>query len=298
MKIVQRENINIQKWDALVTGGTNTSVFSLSAYLDAVAENWCILTDENYSGGIALPFTIRLGLKTCYTPIFVRYLEWFGEKSISDLEFIKIIQREFPQGQLNSNLPLVGIATEEFVYQSITREKNLSYNSQSKRMLSKFEKSGLRIVSHSNTGEVMDKIYTELPKKISALNEVSLAKLKILVSVMKQKNLLKILVAKKEDSILGGIFLIEFNNTLLYLKGAFTSDAKKEGAMYGVMQNAINYAKDNNLNFDFGGSRVEGVRRFNINLGGEDQVYYSYNWDNAPFWFKSLKRMKEAWRKK
>ena len=97
MKIIQREHIDSQKWDALVSSSPYNSVFSLSTYLDSVAENWCVLTDDDYSKGIALPFTIRLGIKVVYTPVFVRYLEWFGDE-IEKLETIKTtIQNEFQQ---------------------------------------------------------------------------------------------------------------------------------------------------------------------------------------------------------
>ncbi|MEY3237827.1 MAG: hypothetical protein RI883_1928, partial [Bacteroidota bacterium] len=75
MKIIQREHIDTKKWDALVSSSSDNAVFSLSTYLDAVAENWCVLTDDEYSKGIALPFTVRIGIKVIYTPIFVRYLE-------------------------------------------------------------------------------------------------------------------------------------------------------------------------------------------------------------------------------
>ncbi|MFN5909909.1 MAG: hypothetical protein ACK45H_01115, partial [Bacteroidota bacterium] len=77
MKIIERADLNTYKWDALVerSGGT---VFSCSFYLDAVAENWCVLVDDSYTMGMALPYTVRAGQRMLCTPVFVRYLEWFG----------------------------------------------------------------------------------------------------------------------------------------------------------------------------------------------------------------------------
>ena len=76
MNIIEREHIDIEKWNTLVTSSPGASLFSHSAYLDSVAENWCVLVDDDYSNGMALPYTIRMGVKGIYTPKFSRYLEW------------------------------------------------------------------------------------------------------------------------------------------------------------------------------------------------------------------------------
>ena len=43
--------------------------------------------------------------------------------------------------------------------------------------------------------------------------------------------------------------------------------------------------------FDFGGSRVQGVRNFNQNLGGRDVHYSMLNWNNSPEWYKVAHKM-------
>ena len=298
MKIIQREHIDIQKWNALVSSSPNNSVFSLSTYLDAVAENWCVLTDDQYSKGIALPYTVRLGIKVVYTPIFVRYLEWFGEE-IENLETIKaIIQNEFQHGQLSSTVCFENKKSDEFIFQISENQDEQVINSQAKRMLSKFEKAGFAIHLEADEEEILKIIKAELPQKVKSLNDKSLTSLEALVKSLKKHHLLQVIAVKKEDTLAGGLFLVEFNQSLLYLKGAFTPESKKEGAMYGVMQYAIELAKAQNKRFDFGGSRVEGVRRFNVNLGGKDVTYHSFEWDNSPLWFKILKRAKTAWKRK
>ncbi len=298
MKIIQREHIDTKKWDALVLSSTDNAVFSLSTYLDAVAENWCVLTDDEYSKGIALPYTVRLGIKVVYTPIFVRYLEWFGDE-IKKIETIKsIIQNEFQQGQLSSTLTFENKKSDEFIFQIIEIQAEQLINSQAKRMLSKFDKADFTIQLDADEEEIIKIIKAELPQKVKSLNDKSLTSLEALVKSLKKNELLKVVAVKKENTVVGGLFLVEFNQSLLYLKGAFTSDSKKEGAMYGVMKYAIELSKEHKKRFDFGGSRVEGVRRFNVNLGGKDVNYHSYEWDNSPLWFKILKRTKIAWKKK
>ena len=89
MKITERQNIDIEKWDQLCKQRVGVSVFSKSWYLDAVAENWCILVDDDYSRGIALPYSRRAGVVVLYSPIFGRYTELIGEFKDEELLLIK-----------------------------------------------------------------------------------------------------------------------------------------------------------------------------------------------------------------
>lgn len=298
MRFIQREHIDCEKWDALVKSDASVSVFSLSAYLDAVAENWCVFTDEEYTKGIALPFTFRLGIKTCYTAVFLRYVEWIGEQTVQFDKLISLLQAEFPGGQLCIKQAILGYPSEEFVFQHIPVLAERTINSQAKRMLSKAEKKQFQLEEVDSIQDIQAIISEELPQKIASINDVSLSALEKLTSHLKNENRLRIVAIKDQSITVGGLYLVDFNDTVLYLKGAFTKEAKDAGAMYFAMNEAIKQAQAAGKNFDFGGSRVEGVRRFNVNLGGNDQVYFSYEWNNAPFWFKLLKKARQAWKRK
>lgn len=298
MRFIQREHIDCAKWDALVKSDSTVSVFSLSTYLDAVAENWCVFTDEQYTKGIALPFTKRLGVKTCYTAVFLRYVEWIGEQTIQFDKLISILQAEFPAGQLCIKQDALGYSREEFVFQHLPFSIERTINSQAKRMLSKAEKKQYQLVEVDSTQDIQDIITEELPQKIASINDTSLSTLEKLTRQLKNENRLRIIAIRDQTITIGGLYLVDFNDTILYLKGAFTKDAKNAGAMYFAMNEAIKQAQAAGKKFDFGGSKVEGVRRFNVNLGGHDQVYFSYEWNNAPFWFKLMKKARQAWKRK
>jgi hypothetical protein len=298
LKLVERKHIDIERWDALVESTPSASVFSLSVYLDAVAENWSVLVDDEYRSGMVLPFAVRFGVKTLYTPIFARYTEWLG-LPLDGERIVEEIRNYFPEAQFNFNGDLPGLTSKEFVFQIIHPADELTkYGSQAKRMLTKFERSGMTIYESREDEEVLARIRKELPQKVSALNDRSLDRLDQLIAGLRKKGLVTILEVKDGERTVGGIFLIEFNGRVLYLKGAFTEESKKEGAMYGAMEYSIRKAMDRNMLFDFGGSRVDGVRAFNCNLGGKDQVYFEYRWDNAPRWFSWLKKANRTWKRK
>lgn len=296
MNFIEREHIDIEKWDRLVSTTKGSSVFSMSFYLDAVAENWCILVNEDYTRGMAIPYVVRLKMRCCYTPIFVRYLEWCGP-SMDDHRFMAMLKAQFRQGQLNTKQKVRAKKLKRKVFQVIPPISESDANSQTKRMLNKFGKSSLELTWGDDLSMIMHHIRRELPQKVHSLNKASLDRLGVLVSVLQEKKMLQMLTVREKGRGVGGIFVVEFNGSLLYLKGAMNKDTKDMGGMYAAMQEAIDLSQSKQLLFDFGGSNAEGVKRFNTNLGGQDSKYYAISWDNLPTWFQIVMKIRGLWKK-
>lgn len=290
MRFIHRKNIDPVKWDELVerSGG---AVFSTATYLDAVAQNWAILIEGDYKSGIALPYTERFGVKTLYTPVFLRYLEFLNGK-VGEKE-LQLIQSHFSIGELQIRNIQGSFSSIEKQFQEIRTAEQYRLNEQGRRMVRKFEKSDLHWDEVEDTEHVLQSIASELPKKISSLNS-SMNELRKLTMNLKANGCLKTFVVKQNDLVLGGIFFVEFGDRVLYLKSAFTHEAKQSGAMYAILDKMIQSALEKGKVFDFGGSNVENVRRFNLHFGAEDVKYQSVQWGELPFWYKFLKRLRQV----
>ena len=295
LKIVRRKNINIQKWDELVGRTRGAAVFSCSFYLDAVAENWCVLVDDDYKVGLALPYTVRAKRKILYTPIFVSYLEVLGSID-STLALKEIILKKFKTIEIEFKQEILGPAKEVFVTQFLNEDAKRK--GQVNRMLNKSKRAELEIILTQEWKTVFDTLSSELKGKFSGMTESSLNRLKKAYSCAEERKLLKTFEIRKGQECVGGVICIENNGQLLYSKGASRPDVRDQGGMYAVIDGAIAYAQENDLTFDFGGSRVEGVRRFNHAFGGEDFNYFSYRIDKSPNWFKWVRQVKKRWGKK
>lgn len=295
MRLIERQNIDILRWDNLVQSVSESSVFSLSYYLDNTAENWCIAVSDDYSYGIAIPYNIRLGIERCYTPVFVRYLEWFGDEKYFEMA-LKLIKERFLIGDYQLKSILNNETHEARVFQTISGEPAI--NTQARRMIQRAKKAELLVNDSINFREIIEIIKGELTIKIPTLDKESLNRLENLCEALKNHGCLKVLQVVSDHKIVGGILLVTFNESLLYLKGTALPDTKQKGGMYLVMHEAIQKAAVANCKFDFGGSNVSGVQRFNLNLGGKDNIYYRLKWNNSPWWFKLAKKINGLWRKK
>ena len=296
MNFIERKNIDCIKWDKLVSNNPDSSFFSYSWYLDATAENWAILIEGDYTAGIAIPYTKRAGIEIAYTPIFVRYLECFGV--FSDLNLLeKCILERFKVVQINFKEPILNYKSESFVFQTISSSEEPKISTQAKRSLKKAVSSGLNALPISNENSVMEVVKNELNGKFRGIDDKSLSTLTKLIENAKFNGVLKVIGVSNETDFLGGIFCLESERQILYLKGAVSDECKKNGGMYLALKSMIEQSQIGGKLFDFGGSRVQGVRSFNKNLGGQDCVYYSYSIDNGPSWFKFVKRIRNKWLK-
>ncbi len=294
-QLVERKDLNTQKWDELVGRSPDAAVFSYSFYLDAVAENWCVLVDDDYKIGLALPYTVRAKRKILYTPIFVSYLEVLGSLETS-LPLKELILEKFKTIEIEFKDAILGSPQEVFVTQFLNAGSKRK--GQVNRMLNKSKRAELEIISTQEWEGVFSVLSSELTGKFSGMTEFSLSKLKNAFASAQELNLLRTFEVRKEQECMGGVICIEKNGYLLYSKGASRSEVRDDGAMYAAIDAAITYAQERNLKFDFGGSRVQGVRRFNHAFGGEDFEYCSYRIDKSPRWFKWVRRLKKRWGKK
>ncbi len=295
-QLIERAELNAQKWDELVERTPQSSVFSSSFYLDEVSENWCVLVNENYTTGLALPYSVRAKRKILYTPIFVSYLEVLGEKPIDYSEFQTIILAVFKTIEIEFKQAVLGESNDRFLVQLLP--DNAKRKGQVNRMLNKVKRAELEIIQATNWEEVYAIVHAELVNKFSGMTCSSMKRLFMTYSSAQEKNLLRTFEIRRQTECVGGIICIEKNGKLLYSKGASDTDARDNGGMYAAIDAAITYASEHELQFDFGGSRVEGVRRFNVAFGGEDLEYYNYRIDNSPHWFRWVRKLKKRWSKK
>jgi hypothetical protein len=277
------------KWDELVSLN-QCSVFSESVYLDATAANWSILYSDDFKSGMACPYVIKGGVKILVTPFFNRFMEWVGEP-VPEQELIAALKREFPVADLQVGR---GFSLNQRIYQKLDPGK-LKLNQQAKRSLNKSV--DFVVTSEQNIPAMMNLLQNELQNRIHGINEQTLPILEKLVVNYADKRLLQFNLSDG-NNWLGGIWILETDTAVLYLKGTTNDETKKSGGMYKLMLSAIEYAGSREKIFDFGGSNVESVRRFNLNFGAEDVVYSHISWNNAPFWWKIVKKIRDKWIKK
>lgn len=271
-----------QKWDALVEKN-QASVFSQSSYLDATAESWMILYNEMETAGIACPYTRKAGVLVLVTPFYFRYVEWIGEPIDQQL-LIQTLKRQFAV----CSLQIKGQFGSESKYYQVLEPKELMLNQQAKRSLKKA--ANMHVTSQLDVEPLFQLIQNELVPKVAGIDSKTVPLLRQLIHKYDQSivqlNLLD------DSTWVGGIWLLETDSVMYYVKGTTTQQAKKSGGMYKLILSGIELAASKRKLFDFGGSNAPSVRQFNRNFGGEDVFYSEISWNQAPFWWNALRFFK------
>ena len=291
MRFVQRPNIDCAKWDNLVQQSKKACIYEQSYFLDATCEYWCVFVDENYTKGIAIPFTNKMKQKIVYTPNFVRYLDFLGEYTEKDIVlFWNAIKEEFKTGKLAISSSFAIQDTTPKVYQTINFTEEYKYNSLTKRMLKKFESSDLILSSNCDFFSLLEFVSKELSTRLTDLSKKDFAIFNHLISEIKtKKQLTYFAVINTDNQIVAGAFFSEFNNRVTYIKGISAKEFRNDGVMYALLNEGIEFAKKRNCLFDFGGSTIPSIRQFFTHMGGKDAEYTYLNWGTPPYYYRLIR---------
>jgi hypothetical protein len=281
------------QWDQLAER-SGAGVFSQSRYLNALIGEWMILYNADRTGGMICPFTIKLGQKILINPIYHQFSEWVGEGEIND-EVIDFLKQEFPVSQLCIDAVIQPLSCDivKWKHQVISRNE-FEINSLAKRMLKKSASYEIRL--NDEISLIYERIVSDLVGRIQGMTPQNVKSLKYLVEDFRNEGLLSF-CAYDNGNFVGGIWVLENNNSMMYLKGSVTEAAKKEGVMYRLLHQAINHSLSKGKTFEFGGSNVENVRRFNLNLGGTDKDYTQLLWNSAPWWWNLVRSLRQKFRR-
>lgn len=287
---VNQRDIDRKKWDALVEKTPDASIYIRSFYLDAVASDWEAYIADDYSFAIPVGVVKKGGLTRAYPPLFQRYLEVLGDSSKIDFSILeKELLKRYKKGNIHFKQAVFpSIHNEKFIYQALAADE-LDLRSQAKRMINRCKKTDYEIVqNHDNKLELIQLVLDELAKKLPIYASKDANYLRKVILEAANNNHLYTVSVYKGKELHGGLIGMEYNNTLLYLKGAAKDEAQKEGVMYAMMKHFIDYGQSKGMRIDFGGSRVENVRFFYTRFGGSDVEYYHYSWDHSPFYYRWL----------
>ncbi len=288
MKFIHQSQLDKVAWDNFV-GKNFQGLFSRSWYLDSCATDWCVLIDKNWENGIALPFTTNLGIENLTPIIFGRTIDFIGNDANFQTKALNAIQKRFKIGQLQTTQKLPINPEKTKVHQLI--ESEIKLGSQAKRMLKKAEKSGFTIQETKNWEGIIAIVESELTEKINEFNKLNLSRLRKLTQTLSDSQKLRCLGIFEAEKLLGGMLFITTPTVNIYLKGAALPEAKQQGGMYLCMHTFILQTLSENKTFDFGGSSIEGVQRFNHNFGGKNKLYFIYEWNRAPWWYLLAKKI-------
>lgn len=288
MRLLARKDINDEVWNRIVESSSVENYILYTWAMDTTSENWCAIIDGEYDFILPIPFSVNVGVKRARQQVYSRQVDFIGEKNLLP-KAIELLKTEFKECDVRISESELGITDQHF--QILDLENVFEYTTNAKRLIKKSEH--LRYEQTDDLTSLMNLYASNTHKKIKNSNE-NLSRLKNLMTSCLENGKGYAFNAFDGENIIGACFIIEDKSTATYLIGDSNPEEKKAGVVYGMMNFAIQKAQEKKMKrFDFGGSNVDSVAQFYRKFGAKNQNYTRLSWDNSPFWFKTLKKIKK-----
>lgn len=285
MRIVQRKNIDVKLWDEKIENSPLQNPFIHSWALNATATDWWAVVNDDYSFLLPLPIDNKWGVKRVRQHYFSRQLDWIGSENQFQQALV-LVKKQFKEFDFGVSLTTSIEKTKRFQWLNYAEE--IMYSKNTKRIL---KKKHFEVVEKKEVEKFLEIYKNNAFQKFKQPTE-NLYRLERLIEVVFSKNKAKMFVIEEDNEVKAAAIFIDYKTTRTYLIGDATPEMKKKGAIFYLLDYGIQNAPNNCEIFDFGGSNVDSVANFYKKMGGKDSFYSHVHWENYPFWFSLLKRLK------
>jgi hypothetical protein len=302
--LVYKKHIEIdkQKWDACLLQSRNGLIFGCSFYLDAVCNQWDALIWNDYEAVFPITRNSKIRVHYFFNPIFALQLGVFSKIPITQ----KLLESFFIQ--IPAKIKLIDIylnegnqyrgnqfITSNRVCQQIDltqpyEQISIHYSTNLKRNLVKARKNNLEIVLSKEGKSVVSLFRENGGESIKDITALHFDRLENLMDRLIERKLCKIYECWCGKELLAAACFSFFNNRLTYIKGGSTDKGRDLGAMHLIMDEVIHLNVGKDLQFDFGGSSIPAIQKFNKNFGAKNYKYQRLYRNHLSFIFKIFKK--------
>src|ERR1700682_3428229 len=105
IRYLERNDIDISKWDRCILNAPNGLIYARSFYLDSMAENWSALVAGDYQHVMPLTWKKKFGIKYLYQPYFTKTLGVFGNSthSVEISSFLDAVPEKYRYWDIDLN---------------------------------------------------------------------------------------------------------------------------------------------------------------------------------------------------
>lgn len=283
IEMIPRDTIDVQWWDELVERSEVQNPMIYSYALDLLAEEWCLVT--NGKTWMPVPYDKRLGILRARQHPFSRQIDYIGEQPRPD--FLNELGSFF--GELSLGIGRIDRIPADQRYQALELSQDQNYSTNAKRLIKRSQSFTCTV---SKNTEVLKLFYDQNTRQKMGLPESYSERLFQIMNRFLSEGKGFLLEASLNNEIRGSLFIILDKGTAYYLMADAAPEDKKEGVIFGLMDQAIDRSREMGAStFDFGGSNNKDVADFYKKFGAVDRFYSRIEENRTPFWYKLLKRV-------
>lgn len=283
-----RNEIDLKKWDAVISNTPYYSPYALSWYLDAATEKkWKAIIRNDYELIMPLPYKLRFGLKQIYQPPLSQQLGIFGHSL--DNSDIKALLESIPWHfqpvviPMSANIPQLQLPNWNVTPKTnYTLHLNTSYKTlragYSKGFKSHINKNKPRLTVQPfhDLENMQNHFEKEIGKRIGLSNSQMAIGYKILKTALDHKKAFMLQVSNSTGQWLAQIYCLQTSNRIVKVRAISNKEGKKSCALHVGIDHIIENFSGQDIIFDFEGSSIPGVASFFRGFGPDLKPYHLY----------------------
>ncbi len=277
----------------MVASDAQLDFFSLSWVWDILHPNWEMLCDDagNYLGPV--PVASKFGFSYRLQPFFIRALNFASNSEESMNEILEFLSSSARYLHLNFSTPQNASFYGQGHYQLLDLNPTLEeirngYSSNAKRMLKKIPVA-YRVEKIDSPSDFVSFFKKQKGEELSGFTDAVWKRLSDLLEATKKQGHLSIFAIKEHNEILAAGVFLSYKGTCFFLKGTATSEGKKNGAMYALLDQVISVIQATHETLDFVGSNNEAIAQFYRKFGATNKSYSILKRNNLPRILKLFK---------
>ena len=283
MRIIDRSEINDQKWNACILEAPVFRHYALTYFLDASTEVWKAIISDDYKWVWPIPIKKSIVGKV-YQPLLSQQLGPFGI-GISKKEFDEcsaLLKKNFWGSNIKYNEGVNADWLTDPIYHTNvdldlsepSESLEAGFNRNARTNIKKAKNSSLEILKkQSVTSQLITMFRQGRGSEINVLDDAFYEHVESIYNAFDSKGEAETWVALYKGEIVAGILLLTTNKRLLNFFTASNDLARKTGAMHFLMAAIFAEYAGGKYVFDFEGSNDKNLAYFYKSFGGEEKVY-------------------------
>lgn len=295
IRMIDRQGIDVQKWDELIRRSPNGLIYGTTAVLDHFAPGWMGLVHGDYEAVMPLTWRKKATISYLFQPPFLQQLGVFGAVTYQP-EFLREARLRFRFAEICLNFSNEEPDAEprknyvlslQEAYPAIGER----YESVHRKNLKRAANSGLRYSLPNDTISAMEQSILLYGKRQGWPRRKAVEQLAVFAAEYPE-----LVIAREawhNEELQATCLCFRDHRRIYFILSSVTEGGRKNQANHYLVDNLIREFAGTGLILDFEGSDMPGVASFYRGFGATDQAYFFCRWNHLPWpmnWLKDRRR--------
>ncbi|GGB14991.1 GNAT family N-acetyltransferase [Puia dinghuensis] len=298
IRYLQRQAIDVARWDACIERSANRLIYGFHFYLDHLTSGqWAALVLEDYKAVMPLTWRRKWGVTYLCQPAFTQQTGIFFTEPISHdsiNSFLGILTRHyrFAEIYLNYASGLPTLRIHDNLILPLERpypQLEARYKKDLVRNLRLAARSGLTYTPDIDLDTAIEAYRSQYAARHPAIRPEDYSRFRKLCLHLQPKGQLILRAAFAGDQLQATALLVRDASRLYLLQSTTLPAGRMTGANHFLIDQLIREWAGSGLTLDFEGSDIRGIAYFYANFGALREPYFFYRHNHLPWPWRLLK---------